>query len=236
MAANVTISSSTSQGVTITFPIMLDLEINGNYSCMALGTPLLTQYINGSAIKFRGETRNYTGTRLRISDTRLFERELSYVGSSTWNGQTTYYFYTTAKPYTNTTNLHYILSNTSNAASFANTSLYMELYLYRMCILGNGIPTTLLGHISIGLAQAINEPSTSINFSFNLISFTSTFNQTAFNNLMTHAINGSQLMNTTSVNTALIITGSGLIVSTTQANLSLFFYNPTNTEGRLMDG
>lgn len=186
IAANITISSA-SQGISITMPLMLGLEVSGNYSCLAFSSPLIARYTNGSAIKFCGEARNYTGVRLKVGNTKIFEGELSYIGSSTWNGQTTYCFQT-VKPYTNTTNLRYLFSNVTSAASFANASLSLS----RMCLLSNGIPTTLLG--SLNITTPTPKSNILINFDFNLIGLSSTFDQAALNNLMAHAINITQLM------------------------------------------
>lgn len=228
---NSTISiTAPSNGVqmSITIPAQLGIASNQSISCLAFGSPLLKSTpINASAVKFCGRS-NSTNVR-ELGNLTPFELDLTYVGTGSWKGMTTYCF-ATLKPFTSS--IAPYLSSAGNASSMAlNMSGSMDVK--RLCLLSNGVPTEIVGSLTVMTTQSGQPGEASIGFSINLTGMSLTFDSQSLNHLMSTAVNGTRLLTQsipqstqsgpTIVVTRAVVTGAGISSPT----LNLTIDNPT---------
>ncbi|MGC8597638.1 MAG: hypothetical protein ACP5NY_06970 [Thermocladium sp.] len=228
---NSTISiTAPSNGVqmSITIPAQLGITSNQSISCLAFGSPLLKSTpINASAVKFCGRS-NSTNAR-ELGNLTAFELDLTYVGTGSWKGMTTYCF-ATLKPFTSS--IAPYLSATGNASRLAlNMSESMDVK--QLCLLKNGVPTEIVGSLAIITTQLGQPGEASIGFSINLTGMSPTFDSQSLNHLMSTAVNGTQLLaqsmpQSTQSGPALVVTQATVTgAGTSSPTLNLTIDNPT---------
>ncbi|WP_054856843.1 hypothetical protein [Vulcanisaeta sp. JCM 16159] len=237
VSVNITSPSYSSASITFKLPLVVAITYNATTVCMILGQQLInsisslsggsavmpsnyTSVVSCSPVTQQGGVVNTTSPVTNFVND--IYNNLTYVGTETWNGQNAYCF-ATKMPVS-------IPLNESLASSLSpGASMNMELYINRMCVLNNGLTTLFQGSINITIVSSASFGEMDFNINANLLNYEMSFDNAAFQGLLTSPYivsSSSSEASTTSTLQFQLISLTG--VNSGQAQLTFLMNNPSN--------